>query len=301
MKPNRTSPTSAALAGLLAASSFSTAAFALDKQGSAHGGGVEGEDTGFHASGSAALGIAPYNPTYAARPDNTGHALMRYALHADLDLVGRRLSIPVDLNLFSDRDRRGALKVVPTELDWILGLTSTWDAGPGAIELGVRAEQDRPLDRGTFTQTYVDTRVRYLYSVAAMAPGLRHSLSGGDVSGWATLGAFVVNPTYAARPDNSGLALLRYALHTEISCCSAHFALGLDTISFTDRETNAVRPSEVDFTPELIARFSPFEVHLAYERDMPVDRSGLVQHFVYALGVWAFDLTPAKAYSEARQ
>ena len=59
------------------------------------------------------MGTALYNPTYAARPDNTGHALMRYALHADVDLLGAKLSAPLDLNLFSDRDRRGALAFSP--------------------------------------------------------------------------------------------------------------------------------------------------------------------------------------------
>lgn len=284
--------TTNALALLLIAAlwALSRSALALDKQGSAHSGHVEGADTGFGVSGALALGISPYNPTYAARPDNSGHTLMRYALHADVDLIGRRLSIPIDLNLFSDRDRRGALKLVPSELDVIGGLTSTWEVGPGAFEFGVRGEQDRPLDRDTLKQTYVDARARYLYSIGQISPGLSRALDGGDITGWATLGAFLVNPTYAARPDNTGLALMRYSLHAEMSCCGSHLALGLDGTSFTDRKTNAVRPSELDFTPELIARISPFEVHVAYERDMPVDRSGLVQHFVYVLAAWSFDV-----------
>src|SRR6266478_1803504 len=41
-------------------------AFALDKQGSAHGGGVEGPNSGFGVSGAAMLGVAVYNPTFAA-------------------------------------------------------------------------------------------------------------------------------------------------------------------------------------------------------------------------------------------
>jgi hypothetical protein len=35
------------------------------------------------------------------------------------------------------------------------------------------------------------------------------------------------------------------------------------------------------------------EVHLAYERDMPVDQGGLVQSFLYALLVYNFDLKHA--------
>ncbi len=279
-------------------------ASALDKQGSAHGGDVAGEgDDGFHVSGSLIFGSALYNPTYAARPDNSGRALLRYAAHADVDLVGRKLSVPLDVNLFTDRERGGLGVFAPSEVDVIGGLTSTWDAGPGAFEFGARVEHDRPADRGGFTQTYVDARARYLYSLARLAPGVAPALAGGDVSGWATLGWFAFNPTYAARPDNSGKALLRYALHVEVSAFDDLVSIGVDGTTFTDRTTNALRPSELDLTPELIVRTAPFEVHLAYERDMPLDRGGLVQSFVYALGVWSFDLKrpQTRPYEERNQ
>lgn len=228
----------AALSAVLACSSMVPNARALDKQGSAHGGDVGGADTGFGVSGSAGIGVSVYNPSYAARPDNTGHALMRYLAHADVDLVGQRLSIPIDLNVFSDRDRKGALMFGPTELDTIGGLTSTWQLGKGAL--------------------------------------------------W--------NPTYAARPDNSGNALFRYALHGEVSFLDSHAGIALDGTTFTDRQTKAVRPSELDLTPELVGRWDPFELHLAYERDMPLDElgatPGYVQSFVYALAVWSFDFRP---------
>jgi hypothetical protein len=267
-------------------------ASALDKQGSAHGGDVGGEgDDGFHVSGSLMAGSALYNPTYAARPDNSGRALFRYAAHADVDLIGRKLSIPLDLNVFTDRERRGLLLFAPSELDVIGGLTSTWDAGPGAVEFGARVEHDRPVDRKGFTQTYVDARARYLYSLTRLAPGLGPALADGDVSGWLTLGWFALNPSYAARPDNSGKAFLRYALHVEMSALHDAVAIGVDGTAFTDRQTNVLRPSELDLTPELIVRSAPFEVHLAYERDMPLDRGGLVQSFAYVLGIWSFDLT----------
>jgi hypothetical protein len=262
-------------------------ALALDKQGSAHGGSISGESEGTNVSGSLMLGSALYNPTYAARPDNTGHALFRYAAHADIDLIGSRLSIPIDVNMFTDRDQPGIAVVKPTELDLIGGVTSTWPLGTGAIELGSRVEHDRPIDQGTYTQTYVDVRSRYLYSLARSWPDLaRRSL---DVTGWVTLGAFVLNPTYAARPDNTGKALLRYALHTELSLFDDLVSVGIDGTMFTDRETAAFTPSELDFTPEIILHVAPFELHLAYERDMPLDRAGLIQTYAYALGAWSFD------------
>jgi hypothetical protein len=269
---------------------------ALDKQGSAHGGGIEGPKSGFGFSGSASLGASVYNPTYAARPDNTGLALFRYAAHVDIDLIGRRLSIPLDINMFTDRLAvGGARKFVPSELDIITGVTSTWRLGPGAVEGGARIEIDSPLDKGGYPgptsarQTYADVRARYLYSLAVIAPGLKPILRGGDVRGWLTLGWFAYNRSYFARPDNTGLALFRYAAHAEISFWDDHVALGLDAIFFSDKQAaNVFRPSELDFTPELIGRFSRYEGHLAYERDMPLDRGGLVQHFLYLLGSVSF-------------
>lgn len=290
---------SRALSCAFAGTCLALPAHALDKQGSAHGGQVNASESGFGVSGSVGLGVSLYNPTYAARPDNTGLALMRYLGHADVDLIGERLSIPLDVNVFSDRDRRGALIFAPTEVDVIGGLTSTWALGPGAVEFGARGELDSPVDEGSYRQGYLDARARYLFSVAQMATGLDRALGGGDIAGWATLGVFAWNPTYAARPDNSGNALLRYAVHVEASFLDQHVAVGVDGTTFTDRRTNAVRPCELDFTPELIGRLDPFELHLAYERDMPLDdlgtTPGYVQSLLYVLAMWSFDLRPASA------
>jgi hypothetical protein len=251
-------------------------ASAIDKQGSAHGGKIGGpESGGFAWSGSLLAGISVYNPSYAARPDNSGLALMRYAAHADLDLMGRRLSVPLDVNTFTDRERSGLGKLAISELDLIIGLTSTFAVGPGALELGARVEQDRGVDRPVPTQTYVDARGRYL-------------LAFGDLRLATTLGWFVINRSYYARPDNTGKALFRYGLHPELAI-TEHVAAGVDATMFTDREAaSPVRPSELDLAPELIVRQGAFEAHLAYERDMCIDRAGLMQHFVYVLLAWGF-------------
>jgi hypothetical protein len=288
-----------ALATLLLVAS--SPAFALDKQGSAHGGAVGGgEEPKFGVSGTLAWGVALVNPTYAARPDNTGLALFRYAGHADVDLLGRKLSIPLDLNLFTDRERKGAAIFAPSELDLIGGVTTTNSLGPGDLELGARGEHDRPVDRlrnpmtgEAFTQTYADVRARYLYSLAPLVPGLGRDLVDGDLNGNFTLGWFAINPTYAARPDNTGIALLRYAAHSELDVWHSRLALGVDFTFFTDRRAkNPIMPAEVDLTYEVIGRPSEsFEVHLAYERDMPIGNPGLVQSFVYAVAVYKFDLT----------
>ncbi len=321
MRSSRVARCLLAVAPVALSLSFGAPARALDKQGSgAHGGAIDGAESGFDISGAVSSGLSIWNPTYAARPDNSGLTLMRYALHADIDLIGRRLSIPLDISMFSDREAHGAIrKFTPSELDVITGVTTTWRVGPGALELGSRIEIDRPLDRGGYdpkpdegglakppgappplpipaqSQTYTDVRARYLYSVATVAPNVGRALAEGDISGWLTLGWFAWNPssngTYFARPDNTGRALLRYAAHTELSILQDHISFGLDATMFTDsRADNVVRPTELDFTPEIIGRYAPWELHVAYERDMPVDRGGLVQHFVYVLAAYAFDL-----------
>jgi len=267
----------------------SATALALDKQGSAHGGEVEGPKSGVDLSGGLMLGAAFYNPSYAARPDNTGKTLMRYAAHADIDLIGRRLSIPLDLNMFTDRERAALGKLAPTELDVIAGVTTTWALGPGALELGTRFEHDRPLDRAGDSQSYIDVRSRYVYSLARSFPGLGAALGEGDVSGWMTLGWFAYNPSYFARPDNTGRALLRYAGHVELSILDDLVSFGVDATLFSDRQaSDVVRPTELDLTPEMIFHEREFELHLAFESDRPIDRGGLVQEVGYALGVWNF-------------
>lgn len=283
------------LARALAASVciLSVHAAALDKQGSgAHGGTVAGAETGVDLTGALSAGVALYNPSYAARPDNTGLALARYALHADLDLVGRRLSIPLDVNVFSDRERGGFGMLAPTELDLITGLTSTWAVGAHqAFEASARVEHDRPVDRGGVAQTYADVRGRYLGEASLEPLGLADR----DVSGWLTVGWFAYNPkqsgTYFARPDNTGRALFRYAAHGSVEIVPDLVTLAVDATFFTDAQAaSPLRPSELDLTPELILSGGTTELHLAYERDMPLDRGGLSQQFVYVLVQRAFDL-----------
>jgi hypothetical protein len=269
-------------------------AFALDKQGAAHGGAVEdGSDpNAFDVSGALTLGTALLNSSYAARPDNSGLAFMRYAAHADVDVIGRKLSFPLDVNLFTDKTRHGAEILSPSEFDFIGGVTTTNTLFTGGdLELGSRVENDRPVDRAGFMQTYVDTRARLLYSFAAVSPELKRALVDGDISGALTLGWFSINHTYAARPNNSGDALFRYGVHTELSIVHDFFSVGADTTWFTDRRAaDPLGPSELDLTYEVIVHTSPIELHLAYERDMSVDEPGLVQSFLYALLVYDFDL-----------
>lgn len=263
---------------------------ALDKQGSAHAGQVAGPSSGVEISGSVLAGSALYNPSYAARPDNSGLALLRVASHFDVDLIGHRLSIPLDVNVFSDRRRSSFGKLAPSELDLISGVTSTWGLWEGgAAELGARYERDMPVDRGGRVQSYADARTKLLASAAQTSPRLRGLLRGTDVLGSATLGWFAYNPSYAARPDNTSLALLRYALHLDWSLPQQHLGFLVDSTFFTDRRARLpTRPSELDLTLGAALRLASFEVSVTFERDMPVDRGSYTQQLVFLYLAWSF-------------
>jgi hypothetical protein len=274
------------------ASSAALPAWALDKQGSAHGGADDVAGEGQRLSGSLLFGTAFYNPSYAARPDNTGLALFRLAGHADLDLIGQHLSIPLDFNLFTDRTADGAGVLVPSELDLIGGVTSAWALPYGAIEFGMRGEADMGVDRSTLTQGYIDARARYLLQSDDFGERWPAFFRNNHFSSATTLGAFAWNPSYAARPDNTGLALFRYA--ERLGYRRDWFDVGVDFTFFTDRQANAVAPSELDFTADLGVTFEPFGVRVAYERDMPTDRDGLTQQFAFAYLTYSFGVELSK-------
>ena len=256
---------------------------ALDKQGAAHKGAQAEQELG--VSGSVFLAVLPFNPSYAARPDNSGLAFLRAGGHLDIDLLGQRLFIPIDVNSFTDRSR----PLVPSELDLIAGIASTWPLGPGKMEVGVRAEHDRSVDRAGMSQNYGDVRARYLLSARDLWPKLGAALRDGDVSGWLTAGWFFYNPSYFARPDNTGRALLRYVSHAAVSAWQRRASLVVDANFFTDRDANPVAPSELDLTLEIVLAWQAWELHLGYERDMPIDRGGLVQHTAMILAAWSFE------------
>ena len=48
------------------------------------------------------------NPTFAARPDNTGLVGLRHMLHLETDLYRQYLTFYMDQNFFSDRTRGGS-------------------------------------------------------------------------------------------------------------------------------------------------------------------------------------------------
>jgi hypothetical protein len=243
-------------------------------------------------SGDALVGISLINSSYNARPDNTGLALFRYASHLDIDAIGKRLSFPIDVNMFTDRLQHGASILAPSELDLIGGVDSTWPFLNGELGVGIHIEQDRPVDRTGFTQTDSDVRLHYARSLSNIIPHLKNDLVDGDIKIHLTLGYDWFNPSNPARPDNTGSELFMYDGKVELSIWHNHLATALRTTFFTDRDlANPTQPTELDLTYEFIGRINnAIEAHVAYERDMPLDTKTLIQDFVYTTFVYNFDV-----------
>ena len=101
------------------------------------------------------------------------------------------------------------------------------------------------------------------------------------------LSDFVHNTSFRARPDNTGIVKYRYLGHLEIQPQWSPVALVLDTNFFTDRDArNEFRPSEWDQAIGMLYRYEHWAALLRYERDMPIDKSGLVQAFGEIQGMW---------------
>lgn len=111
-----------------------------------------------------------------------------------------------------------------------------------------------------------------------------------DVQFSLSLSDFVDNSSFRARPDNTGIVKYRYLGHFEIQPHWAPIALALDTNFFTDNDArNEFRPSEWDQAIGFLYRYEQWAGLLRYERDMPIDKGGLVQAFAEIQGLWHQD------------
>ena len=91
----------------------------------------------------------PYNPSYFARPNNTGLVGMRYMLHLETDLYKQYLTFYTDQNFFSDRTN-GWIEL--SEWDGTYAFTGVVDR----FSWRVQYERDAGIDQHTITQDYAD-------------------------------------------------------------------------------------------------------------------------------------------------
>lgn len=258
-------------------------AHALNKQG-ARATTSEEQPPTFNLSGYVFAGAFLFNPSYAARPDNTGLTMFRFGLHLDADLYRQWLTLSYDFNSFTDRGDERRNLFLPTEHDHIVGLLSTIPLPHDlSLTLALHYEYD-----GTLTAPnarYLAQHPDCVNGVADHPPGCYqagYSQSYADAyarltfdrprySVYAALGGFVWNRSYASRPDNSGLALLRYVAHGEAWLIPSWLTVDLDFNFFTDRDEGIFKPTEADIVSEVALHFAErYQVSFIGEADLPI-------------------------------
>jgi hypothetical protein len=161
----------------------------------------EEEETLF--GGYLLTGAFVKNPTFAARPDNTGLVGMRHMLHLETDLYKQYLTFYTDQNFFSDRTD-GWIKL--TEWDGTFAFTGVLDR----FNWRLQYERDAPLDRRGLKQAYADALVTARFQAIQDSTWWRRTFPNQNLTAYAGAGWLFHNSQYFARPNNTGRALFRY-------------------------------------------------------------------------------------------
>lgn len=213
------------------------------------------------------------NPTFAARPDNTGLAGLRHMIHLETDLYKDHVQFYTDQNFFSDR-RRGWIEL--SEWDATFALTGSISQWGWRLQY----ERDAPLDKSGVKQIYADALVTYSFAQAHQYEGWRRRFPDQNLTAYLGGGWLFHNESYFARPDNTGRALFRYLAHADLDLYKNRVVLFADTNWFSDRSrSDKVTPTELDWIIGLAFRWKHYELSVLHERDMPLDRGGLIQRY----------------------
>jgi hypothetical protein len=224
------------------------------------------------------------NPSFTARPDNTGRVGLRHMLHAETDIYKKYLTFYSDQNFFSDRDNGW---IVLSEWDQTYGLTGA----VGHWSWRTQYERDAPLDRSGLKQIYADALVNYRIRTNEDWSWWQKMFPRNNLTVYGGLGWLFHNENYFARPDNTGRALFRYVGHFDLNLYREKVLLFGDFNMFTDRSSsNAVRPSELDWIIGLAMRWRDYELSFYREQDRPLDRSSFVQEYWAVQLRFAFDV-----------
>ncbi|MEW6544785.1 MAG: hypothetical protein AB1411_14395 [Nitrospirota bacterium] len=229
------------------------------------------------------------NPTFAARPNNTGLVGLRHMIHLETDLYKDYLQFYTDQNFFSDR-KRGWITL--TEWDQTYAFTGSL----GNWGWRIQYEKDSPLDRSGLSQSYGDSVITYAIDPLATRSWWKQLFPSQNLTAYAGAGWLFYNDTYFARPDNTGRALYRYVAHADLDLYKNRVVVFGDTNFFTDRQSsNAVRPSELDWMVGIAFRWGHAEISLYHEADMPLDRDGLIQRYTAIQLRYEFEWMKGKA------
>ncbi|MCP9440826.1 MAG: hypothetical protein NHB36_13180 [Nitrospira sp.] len=236
-------------------------------------------------AGYLLTGVFAHNPSFAARPDNTGLVGMRHMLHLETDLYKQYVTLYTDHNFFSDRTN-GWIEL--SEWDGTYALTgAAWH-----FNWRLQYERDAPLDRGGVTQSYADVLVTAQLQAIKDLPRWHQWFPHQNLTIYAGGGWLFHNQNYFARPDNTGRALLRYVAHTDVDLYQNRIVLYGDVNLFTDRDGgNQAKPTELDWIVGLAVRWRQSELAVYYEQDQPLDRGGLIQKYLAVQLRVSFDIS----------
>ena len=224
------------------------------------------------------------NPSFAARPDNTGRVGLRHMLHAETDLYKKYLTFYTDQNFFSDRDKGW---IILTEWDQTYGITGTVEHWSWRVQY----ERDAPLDKSGLKQIYADGLINYRIRSQQDWAWWNRMFPNNGLTAYAGAGWLFHNQQYFARPDNTGRALFRYVGHFDLDLHKQKFILFGDFNMFTDREdSNVAKPTELDWIIGIAARWRDFELAFYREQDRPLDRNTLIQEYWAVQLRFAFDV-----------
>lgn len=252
-------------------------------------GGAQTQETEQWLRGYLLTSAFVSNPTFAARPDNTGLVGLRHMIHLETDIYKEYLQFYTDQNFFSDR-RTGW--IVLSEWDSVAAFTGTINNWGWRLQY----ERDAPLDRSGTKQIYADTLVTYSAPDAQQWKWWRSVFPQQNLNFYAGAGWLFHNHDYFARPDNSGRALFRYVAHADLDLFRNRVVLFADTNFFTDREaSNVVNPSELDLVLGLALRYDKAEIAVIHEQDFPIDRTGLVQRYIAIQLRYEFEWTKSSS------
>jgi hypothetical protein len=225
------------------------------------------------------------NPTFAARPDNTGLVGLRHMLHLETDLYKQYLTVYTDQNFFSDRTK-GWIEL--SEWDGTFALTGLVNRFGWRIQY----ERDAPLDTSGTKQIYADTLLTSRFQATEDLSWWKSIFAHQNLTAYAGAGWLFHNSNYFARPDNTGRALFRYVAHADLDLYKNRVVLYGDMNFFTDREAgNKLNPTELDWIIGLALRFrEDMELSLYREQDLSLDKPGLVQKYMAVQLRYSFDV-----------
>lgn len=231
------------------------------------------------------------NPTFAARPDNTGLVGLRHMLHLETDLYKQYLTFYTDQNFFSDR-QNGWIEL--SEWDSTYALTGLIDR----VGWRIQYERDAPLDKSGTKQIYADALLTVRYQAGEESAWWKKTFPNQNLTAYAGPGWLFHNDNYFARPDNTGRALFRYVAHADLDLYRNRAVLYGDVNMFTDREKgDKITPTEIDWIVGLALRWRDYELSFYREEDRPVDRDTLVQKYYAVQLRMSFDVPKRIAQS----